>query len=183
VADEQQERLLGRLFENLEQGVGGIGVERVGAVHQDDAPTPFGRRQAQEVGRLAHLVDGDLGPRPAGLFVDPGLEDREVQVSAGGNATEHRMLGRQAHASAQVTSGRRGHAEQPRLLARPLFRSISSGQEIAGETIGQGRLADAARTGQQPGVGQPPPLRRLQQHGFGRRLPHQLGSLARRGQV
>ena len=57
--DEQEQRARRRLLQRLEKGVGGVGVQLVGAVHDHHAPAALARREPQERAQAAHLVHGD----------------------------------------------------------------------------------------------------------------------------
>ncbi len=91
-------------------------------------------------------------------------------MAARGHAAEHRMLGRDRQRIG-LAAERRTSRRQPRL-----------GQEKAGETKGQRRLADALGPGDQPGMGQPARVKGRKQQRLGGGVADQLRVLARRRQ-
>ena len=76
-ARDQQEQGLGRrLFERLQQRIGGILVQFVGAVDDDHAPSRLARRMAEKGAQAPHLVDADP-LRIALRLLDPGAPDQQ----------------------------------------------------------------------------------------------------------
>ena len=139
-ADQQQHRARRRLLQHLQQRVGGVAVEVLRAVQHHHAPAALGRRQAQEVGDAADVIDHDLAAQPPALLVPGALDRQQIGVRSGGDAAEHRVGG--------IEAERRGAA---------------AGEQAAGEAEGERRLAHALRPGDQPGVVHPPRAHRLQQ--------------------
>ncbi|MEI9886930.1 MAG: hypothetical protein WDN08_10625 [Rhizomicrobium sp.] len=87
----------GRLFEHLEQRVGGGVVHVVGGVDDGDAPAAGARGHAEETGELAHDVDRQDRHQLAGV-VEAALEHEKAGMRAGhdlqrvGLALGHRQV-------------------------------------------------------------------------------------------
>ncbi len=96
----------------------------------------------KEGGDGAGVVDHDLAAQALALLVPGALDRQQVGMGAGSDQTKGRMRGRHGQCRR-----RRAVAEQP---ARLRLRQ----QEPRG-AVGEGGLADAGGTGQQPGVRQP----------------------------
>jgi hypothetical protein len=65
VADQQQQRLPRRFFENLQKRVGGAPVHLLCSVDDHDAPPFFRCGQSEKAGDLACIFDHDLAAQPA----------------------------------------------------------------------------------------------------------------------
>ena len=105
-----------------------------------------------ETAEPAHVVDGDLGADATGIVVERAPQVEEIGMRARIDQMPARRVGRDVERL-------RPAAEQAALvLAR---------QQEPCETPRQGCLADAARTGQQPGVMQPAALLCRQHRLFG----------------
>src|SRR5205807_10537015 len=90
VAYQQEQRLLRRLLEGLEQRVGGVRIEFIDGV--DDATSPALRRRgrAKERNRFARLIDRDDGAHDA-LIVCGTLEHEKAAMRTGDDATGRRI--------------------------------------------------------------------------------------------
>ena len=122
----------GRLLEDLEERVGGGGVELVGGVDDGDAAAAVGGAEVEEAGERADLVDGDGGAQALGLVVPGAAAEEELRRGEGGEPAEDRVARRHVE-------GRGGLA----------------GDQVAGDAPGEGGLAGAGRAGDRPGVVQP----------------------------
>ena len=162
VADQQQQRLLRGLLQHLQQRVGGVAVERVGLVDDDDAPAALRRRLRQEGADGADVVDDDLLAQPLAPVVEAALDGEQVGVAAAGDPAEDRALGW----NGKVVRRRAG--------------GPWAGEEEAGEAEGERGLADAAGAGEQPGMRQPARCGRGEQGALRRLLAEQLGVHPRR---
>ena len=95
----------GRLLERLEQRVGGIAVEPLGAVDHHHAPAAHRGGRVQRGGRGAHRGDRDLGLEAPGLRVALRLDHGQVGMGALGDLPEHRVLRRQRERRPGTASG------------------------------------------------------------------------------
>src|SRR4051812_40801315 len=86
MADKQEQRSLRRLFEDLEQRVGGVRIELVDGVDDADPPAVHRRGRAEERNRPPRLVDGNHGPHHAAI-VQPALQHQQPAMRAGGDLT------------------------------------------------------------------------------------------------
>ena len=81
----------GRLLEDLEERVGGGGVELVGGVDDGDAAAAVGGAEVEEAGERADLVDGDGGAQALGLVVPGAAAEEELRRGEGGELAEDRV--------------------------------------------------------------------------------------------
>ena len=161
VADDEEDRLLRRLLDELQQGVCGGGVEFVRRIDDGDAPAPGACRLAEEALRLARVVNRDLGLEALVLEVHGALDDEQARMGAGSHLAEGRLLRCDVE-----------RAVCPRLLRR---RDL---QQELGEAVGERCLADAAGARDQPGMMQLAGLVGLQQPRLCRRMAEEFGGAA-----
>ena len=162
MADEQEERPRGRLLEDLEQRIGRFGVEIVGRIDDADAPAARPRRTAEELAaRRASSTAISLLMR-LGLGIESALDDDEIGMAARGDAAGHRRI--------------RGHMKR-RADRRPSTDRDSGAGSAPGDR--PGRLADAARPGDQPGVMHPARAILAQQQLLGALVAEEHGAPAR----
>ena len=135
-----------RLFQRLEQRVGGDVVHAFGRVDQDRLATVTAAGALGKLHRIAHALDADLLARLALLVVQLLLRlfaQRPVQLVQLGFRHQHEQVGMRAHlhavAALAVTTGA---AIGLRLLAQPGSHQAQS----------DGVLAQARRPLQQPGM-------------------------------
>ncbi len=69
-----------RLLQRFQERVGGVDVELVGLVDDDDAPGVLGGAVAQERAQLAHLVDGNGGGKALRLVVPRAADDEQPRM-------------------------------------------------------------------------------------------------------
>src|SRR5476651_839421 len=150
---DQQHRLGRRLLEDLQHGVGAAAIHLVGGVDNRHAPLAHRRRHVHELAQPAHIVDRDLRAHAAGVRVERAAEMIEVGMRA---RIDQGPARRFAHDVERVGVARK----EPARLA---------GEQEARELPRERRLADAARSRQQPGVMQPADLLG-QQHRLFRQL-------------
>ena len=161
MGDQQHHRFLRRLLEGFQQGIDRIAVHLVDAVDQADAPAALGAGAFfEEMRSFARLIDGDLAA-PALAFIVPG-------------APQHEQIGTGARLE-QLTYGI-GRTGSERAELR---RSRSAKNAPCGAP-GEACLADAARTGDQPGMMQTTTTERGREICFRRLMPEQVVALARR---
>ena len=60
MAHQEEQRAARRLFEDLEQCVGGLGIQIVGGIDDRDAPSAIACRPGKKSGDLARVIDADL---------------------------------------------------------------------------------------------------------------------------
>ena len=88
VAHQQQQRVLRRLLQYLQQRVGALRVlQLVGGVDNAHPPAALAGGRAEERHRLADVLDPDHGEELAGLLVD-----RRVRAPAGRDAPARRCV-------------------------------------------------------------------------------------------
>ncbi len=92
VGEDQEEGAGRRLLQHLEQRVGGVGVEVLGAVQHADPPAGIGGCGGEQVEGLAHHVDGDLGRQGLGALPPVAAECHEVRVREPGHLPVDRMV-------------------------------------------------------------------------------------------
>src|SRR5688572_4471827 len=93
--DEDEYRSGWRLFQSLEQRVGGVLVHVLGRVHESHAQPAAVRPDVEEIGELAHLVDLDFDAgllRAARGCVFLGLRRRILRQRLGLEATKVRVV-------------------------------------------------------------------------------------------
>ena len=78
--DEQEHRARRRLLQRLQQRVGGVDVELVGLIDDDDAPAVAGGAMRQERAQPAHLVDRNAGGKALGLHVVGTADDQQPRM-------------------------------------------------------------------------------------------------------
>src|SRR6266481_3244133 len=127
MADQQEYGAWRRFLQHLEQGVGGVAVHILGAIDDDDAPAPFGRRQPHEGNGIANIVDDDFAAQFSGLGINGARNRTQIGMAAAGYATKDRM-GR--------IEGQTGWS----LPEQTAPGRILSGQQKSRETIGERRL-------------------------------------------
>ena len=159
MADKDQHGARRRLFERLQQRVGGVAIYRFRTVDDCHPIAAGGRRHLQRRGRRPHRVDGDLGTEPPGTRVALGFQHRQIGMDAPGHLAEHGMV--------------RGHRESP-------IEEIRARQERPGKAEAERRLAYAGRPCEQPAVRQPARGNCAADHREGRILAVQLGVIPRR---
>ena len=131
----QQNQHVGRWFlQQFKGSVLRVRVHGIRPVDDQNAPGCFPRREMQESKRIAYRIHADLAAC-TGRFDHP-----QVRVAARRNAAEDRIVGWQI---------------QRRRLRLRQQKSRLSGKGTAGEPECEGRLSDAARASQNPGVMQP----------------------------
>ena len=148
MADEKEHRARRRLLDGLEQRVGRGDGEIVRGIDDHGAPAA-GAREAQEGAQLAHLVHADGGrtlPRPALRRARTERDARPPRFGA-----------------------RRGGLRDGEGLRGPGAGGVAAQQE-ARRAIGEGRLADAALAGDEPGVMQRARVEGAQEGFLGRRM-------------
>src|SRR5215216_7819258 len=91
MADEQEQRLLRWLFEDLEQRIGGVRIELVDGVDDADPPAVHRRGRTEERNRLPRLVDGDDGPQHAAI-VEAAFQRQQSAMRAGGDLARDRLI-------------------------------------------------------------------------------------------
>src|SRR5436190_15691085 len=106
MAHENEERLRRRLFESLEQRIGGFGIEIVGCI--DDAHPPAARtwRVAEKFSRPAYVINPDLALDPACLGIEAALDEEQIGMPARSDATSHRRFGRDIQRRYVAKTGR-----------------------------------------------------------------------------
>ena len=97
--DQDQDGAGRRLLQDLQQRVGGILVQVLGAIDDRHAPAAFGRGQGHEPVDLAHVGDGDIAFQAFGFVVVGPLDGQHIGVPAGHDPAEHRMRRDRAPAS------------------------------------------------------------------------------------
>ena len=159
---QQQQRPRRGFFDDFQHRVRRIVVHLVGGVDHGDPPAALRGFQREEVAQRPRVVDDDAAAHPVGLAARVGgaLDGGEVGMARRRNAAEDRTIG--SHAEAAV--------------ARRLPR-----QHVTGEPIGQSRLADPARAGEQPGMVKRPAGEGARQGRFGRPVPEETRVGAGRG--
>ncbi len=163
MTDQQQQRALRRLLQNFEQRIGAGTVQFVDRIDNGDAPAALARRRAEKRHRLADVVDRDLLVQHA-LVVERALDDEEIGLRLGGDPARHRMFGIDGQRRRRCNIGR---------------RRIGMSEHEARHAIGQRRLADALRAGDQKGVRHAAGAISGQQGGFRGRLAEQHAGRAR----
>ena len=141
IGDQQQQAAPRRLLENLEQGIGAVGVQFIDGVDDRDPPAALPGGRSEERDRSAHVVDLDVLAQLAGFFVDRALENQQIALCLGGDAPGDWMLG------VKLERGRGAHRRRAR---------IRMGEDKACHPIGKRRLADAGSAADQPGMRQAP---------------------------
>ena len=156
---QEEQRARRRLFQRLQQRIGGVLVEIVGAIDDDHAPPGFACAMAEEVAQAAHLVDADILRVALRLVVPRPADQKQVRVTETRNFTEHGMIG------------------VDRSVRRPL---LAAREHLAGKAIGERRLADPFGSDHKPGVMQPAAVQGLAEFGKRRFMAEQAIDLARR---
>ncbi len=159
--DEQEHRARRRLLQRLEQGIRSVDVQLVGFVDDDDAPAVSGGAVGKERTQPANLVDRDRGGKALRLHVVGTADEQQPGV----RQRLHLACGARRFGDREAL---------PRRIALALRR-----QRGAREAVGERRLADALRPGQQPGMVQAPAGQRLSQQALGLGVAVQLLRLAR----
>ena len=164
VADQQKQRARRRLLQNLEQRVGGVGVEFVHRIDDADPPAGDGGGRTEKRNRLARFIDGDDAPHHP-FVVGGALQRQQAAMAARHHLPRHRMIG------IEVEAGRALHRRQ---------RRLGIGEHELRHAVGQRRLADALRAADQPGMRNLAALVGTQQRRLCRRMAVEPRGLARR---
>ena len=120
----------GRFFQDFQQPIGRGGVQVLRPIDDHDPPAALRRSQRQEAVDLTDILYGDVALQALGFFVHHPLDGHHVGVAAGDDAAEHRVC----------------------RVQRQRFHRRLARQQPAREAECQGRLADALRPREQPGV-------------------------------
>ena len=137
VGKQQQHGVGRRLFQHLQQRIGGVVVHVIGSIHDGDPPAAGAAGHAEEIRQLADLVHRQHRHQLARALVDGALEDQEARMRLRRHLPRGGVVGR--------------HGQ--------IFRAIGGCticQQIARDAIGQRRLAGAGCAGDQPGTGRAP---------------------------
>src|SRR5439155_11844668 len=137
VADQQQQRLTQRLFEDLAKRVCGTAVHLPRSVDNDDPPSLLGCGQAKKAGNLARILDHDLPAQTAAARIIGPLYRQQVGMAACRYAAKHPAFG----IDRQPSVGMAGPL--------PCLR-----MQEARQAESKRCLADAARSAQQNGMRQ-----------------------------
>ena len=137
MADEQKQRALRRLFQDLEQCVGAFTLEIVDRIDNGNPPATLTRCRTEERDRATHVVDADHGVKLAGLLIKAALEHEEVALRLRGHPARNRMIGVYCERCRFLDFGSAG---------------VRMRQHETRQPIGQCGLADARRPAHQPGV-------------------------------
>src|SRR6185437_6475471 len=120
----------------------------------------------QKVADRTRVAGDNFAPLPLAPRVVATLDDQQIRMRARDDEAEGLMAWRDRE-------GGRRRREEPAPAARAF------GEEEASEAIGERRLADAARPGDQPGMRQPAAVEGLEQAGLGDLMTEQRRVLAR----
>jgi hypothetical protein len=150
MADQQQHRPVGWLFQHLEKCVGRVGVKLIGGIDHHDPPAAFAGRQPHKIAGLPDPADRYGAPHPIGLGIEFPFEGNQIRMAARGYPPKNGVLGFDVKS---VGRWRRLVAKQTRAL---VSIRLPIGENEAGYAKGKGRLADAARAGNQPAMRHPP---------------------------
>jgi len=164
VADQQQQRALRRFLENLEQRIGAFALQIVDRVDNGDAPAALARGRAEERHRAAHVVDANYGVKLAGLLVDRAFEHEKIALCLRGDAAGDRVVGIDRERCCLLHHGR---------------LRIRMSQHEPRQAVSQGRLADAGRPADQPGMRDAPALITVEQRLLGLGMGEQRQRCAR----
>jgi hypothetical protein len=163
MAHQQEERLLRRLLENLEQRVGGAGIEFIDGIDDADPPALDGRGRAEKRDRLAGFVNRDDGPHHA-LVVEAAFKREQAAMGARRDMARDRI----------------GWIHPQRLgVLHIRCQGIAMGEHEPRHPIGQRRLADARRPADQPGMRNAAAAVGVQQGRLGVAMPEQCRGFAR----
>ena len=143
MAHQQQQPPPRRLFEDFEEGIGGIAVHLLRAVDNDNPPPLLRRGQPEKTGNRARVLDDDVAAQPAAPRIIGALDGQQIGVAAGCNPPEHAALGLDREPA-------------PPCFAEHLRREVSgTGEQEASEPKCKRRLTYTARSAQQDRVRQP----------------------------
>ncbi len=168
VADQQQQSPPRRLFEDFEEGIGGVAVHLLRAIDNDDPPPLLRRGQPEKTGDCACILDDDVAAQPAAPRIIGALDGEQIGVAAGCNAVE----------DAALRVDRK--PALPCFAKHPGREVLGPREQEASEPKGERRLADAARPAEQQRVRQPPRLDEPEQLALGFRMAEERRVLPRR---
>ena len=171
VADQQQQRVCRRFLQYLQDRVGGVAVHLIDTVDHHHAPALAGCRLVQETGDAPSILDDDLAAFLLGAFVDAAFHAQQIGMAGRRDLPEHGAGGIDFKIARGQIVGRRRITEQGRTVVR--FAADTAIQGEAGDAVGETRLADPGRAGDQPGMRQFPALTGGQEGRLRRLLSHQ----------
>ena len=154
MGDHEKQAQRRRLLDQLEQRIGAVSVQVLGAVEDADAVAPCPRGPLEHARSPPHLVDPDLAEKLAGLVVPFPPQNRDVAIAA------RRRPGRTSDASRAPTG--RARCERLSLAGSGLARTNRAKRHA------RVALPIPSRPADQPGVRQPAPAECVEHFGLGR---------------
>ena len=135
--NDEDQRSLRRLLNHFQQSVGAVAIQVLSRVHDRDPPSAEGGGKLEDLQALPHGVDRDLARKSLRCALPLAADERKIGMGEPGEQPRRRMSGLDM--------------EVARLLHR-LCRRIGIGEQKAGESPGERRLADPLLAADQPGV-------------------------------
>jgi len=86
MADEQNERPLRRLFQNLQECVGPLALQVVDGIDNSDTPPALACGRAKKCDSPADIINTDDGIELASLLVDHAFDDEQIALRLCGDA-------------------------------------------------------------------------------------------------
>ena len=92
VADQQNERPLRRLFQNLQECVGALALQFVDGVDNGDTPAALACGRSEKRDSPTDVVNADDGVELAGLLIDHALNGQQIALRLRSDAARDRMV-------------------------------------------------------------------------------------------